>query len=226
MNALHGPGGSLSPLAWLVGLALAAGAIVSGQPGQRASNVCRCEPPINSKARGPGACTRTQDGATFCEIVFPSERTAREATQGPLFGKAGLKMPPDEVSQAAGRLENGQGGTTSEILRSIQVAMLVSANARPEDQKTQDRFRDLLALTSREGSGLPVPQLADALGRYASEPEGAAETPLVQRGLAASPGSRTFDVWSTRGCLAFADQPFVFLLRRTARAADCSPRRG
>lgn len=200
-------------------------ALLEGQQRPAQSNVCRCDPPINSQARGPGACTRTQDGATFCEIVFPSARTAQEAVQGPLFGSLGGKLPARDILQAAGRLESGEAeGTSQSLVDSIQAAILVAATARPSDASTQQRFRDILTLTSPPDSRLPQP-LAESVRRYALEPEAQDEKPVIHPRVATASGARAYDIWSTRGCLAFVDGRFVFLLRRSERAVDCSPQR-
>jgi hypothetical protein len=200
---------------------------LQAQSPQRAggANTCRCLPPIPSEASATGACTRTQDDGTFCELTFSLSQRAAAVSQSPTFDKyamdSKISIPADRIGSFVDRLQEDEivDLKPEDVAASIQAVAAIAAFQRPSDTNTQRHFRDIFQMLTFQGSAdrnrkAPVLQ---SMEHFAARPQGG--RPEFEKVLAPSGG--TYELVTTPGCIAFGESQFTFMVRATGVATPC-----
>src|SRR5262245_50966670 len=140
-------------------------------PQARQPNTCKCEPPVPAEASGIGACSRTQDDGTYCDLNFVSAGVTAGIAATPGFATfaSRMKLPavaPDDLARAAGRIQNNQvaGLEPPEIATFVRAVAAIAAYARRNDSSAFRHFTDIFALTD---PAMLTPLVADAMRLYA-----------------------------------------------------------
>jgi hypothetical protein len=189
------------------------------------SNVCRCLPPIPSEASATGACTRTQDDGTFCQLTFSIPQKAAALSQSPNFdeySKAwGFSISRDHIEPLAGRLQSGDmlNLQNADIADSIRAAATVAAFERPNDSSTQSHFRDIFEMLTIQGHFdryLNAPIIHSITHFAANAQEGPPQVEHVT-----GTNGRAYELATTPGCISFYEGRFSFLVRATGAASSC-----
>jgi hypothetical protein len=189
------------------------------------ANTCRCLPPIPSEASATGACTRTQDDATFCELTFSLSQRAAAVSGLATFDKYAadwnFSVSKEQISPLVDRLQEGEiaGLKPQEVADSVRAVATVAAFQRPNDAATQSHFRDIFQMLKFQGSGdedrkATVVRSIDHFA--ASSAERSQEVDKI-----AVSGGRTYQLVTTPGCISFGEREFSFMIRATATAAPC-----
>jgi len=189
------------------------------------ANTCKCLPPIPSEATATGACTRTQDDDTFCELTFSLSQRAAAVSRLPTFDKYAmdwkLSIPKEGLKPLVDRLQDEEisGLSPEEVAASIRAVAAIAAFQRPSDIPTQSHFRDIFQmLTFQEPADrdYKAPVLR-SMDRFAAKLEGAA--PEIES--ISVPNGRKYELVTTPGCIAFGESQFTFMVRATGAAAPC-----
>lgn len=191
----------------------------------RVENTCRCLPPIPSEASALGACTRTQDDATYCELTFSLSQTAAAVSQLPAFDKYAadwdLSVPKEQIGPLVDRLQAGEiaGLKPEQVADSVRAVVTIAAFHRPSDAATQSYFRDIFEMlqfkspAERDRNAPVIRSIAHfAANAHESAPE-------VDR--MTLPNGRKYELVTTPGCITFGESKFSFMIRATATAALC-----
>jgi hypothetical protein len=192
-------------------------------PAPRPPNLCKCVPPISAQASGPGACTRTQDDGTFCQLDFVSAQVAAGVVNDLAFGSFSSQMKmmsvqPSDLVRAVQRVQANQfaGLSSADLAASVHAVAMVAAFERSGDATTRSHFTDVLDLTNPANLQPPV---VDTLQQYAKLAT-AERVPVQSRKVPLR--GRQYELRVTPGCLAFLESTFVFTVRGVAEATPCT----
>lgn len=188
-------------------------------------NVCRCVPPIAAQASGNGACTRTQDNGTFCQLNFVSPAVGAGLGTLPVGNaRVGTIVKSQGFVPALARLQSGRvtGSSIPEAAESVRAAAAAAAIEAAETKSADgnaQRFDDILAATD---PGKIEAGVAEGLKEFVRPVDSSAAKPVV---FTMTMGPRRYELSATPGCIAFGQQAFVFNVRAVAGAASCTGNR-
>ena len=176
-----------------------------------------------------GACTRTQDDGTYCQLTFSLPQRAAAVSQLPAFDKyvtdVRLSIPKERIDLLVDRLQEERAfGEKSavkpeDIAATIEAVAAVEAFRRQSDTTEQSHFRDIFEILTFQGPSdlsakLPVLR---SMNHFATR---SLRAELEIQKVPVSSG-RTYELTTTPGCIAFGESQFTFMLRVMGTAAPC-----
>jgi hypothetical protein len=185
-------------------------------------NTCKCLAPIPSEASAVGACTRTQDGGSFCELTFslPQRAAAMSGLSGydKYSSRWNLSISKHQIPSLVDRLEEGELASErpEQVADSLRAVAAVAAFERPNDAALQSHFRDIFEMLEFKSPSDREPVIR-SITHFAASPD--------ERGLQVDrtnlPNGRSYELVTTPGCITFGESKFSFMIRRTATATPC-----